>query len=782
MSRSSSLVFSVALILASALITGAVLAGEASSVRGVVRDVSGGPMVGATVTASDRLTKQIAGTAVSGADGTYTLSGLEPGEYVVQATLTGFQNEITVAEVLAGAELTVDFTLAPSRFAGEVLVTAQKREQELQEVPIAMQALEGKVLEEANIRDLNDLITFVPGASEGTATTAGKRTYQIRGISQGQADPTVGYYLDDSAFFAYGLFYAPVARTADVQRVEVLRGPQSTLYGNSSMGGTIRYIYNSPNLSSFEANLRSGFSGTANGESGSYVDAVVNLPLVENKLALRLVGSYEDIGGYADIPSAGLDDTNPVTMTNFRTSALWVPTDQLLIKLLYTRNRVDQDGGIWLTSLDPPVSSSVPGNFWNNGYDLFAGTFEYSFDFATLSSTTTYIDLAEDALNNIPFPALPGGMLQLSWSGSGEALNNETRLVSSGDGPFRWLAGAFYSDSENSTPLETNAPDFFPSSTTRTSSESISLFGEASWAFLEDRLIPLIGVRYFEDDRSYFDSLQLTQIEPETFRSVNPRFNLSYLPNDVSTYYLNIAKGFRSGAFNYPAICALHATGGLPCEVAVDSDTLWSYEIGTKQTWAGGQMLFDVALYYQDWRDVRQNVPYFGLGADYQIGDAVVPGIDLQLIYSPVSFSGFTLRATGNWNDAHFTEIDPAIVAASGEQEGNRLPLVPEWTAAVEADYSWRVTTTWKGQATLSYSHLEPQLGSFANGGIEGDSRDLIRARFGFDSGTWGLFLFGNNLLNETGAIYSQAPQGGTPIFTQDYPRQIGIELTYNFH
>ena len=125
------------------------------------------------------------------------------------------------------------------KFAGEITVTAQKREQQLQEVPLSLQVFDGAAMEEVNVRDLSDVFTFIPGASEGLSYSAGQRAFQIRGIAQGAGDPTVGYYMDDSAFFVLAELFAPMGRTFDVQRVEVLRGPQGTLYGNSSMGGTV---------------------------------------------------------------------------------------------------------------------------------------------------------------------------------------------------------------------------------------------------------------------------------------------------------------------------------------------------------------------------------------------------------------------------------------------------------------------------------------------------------------------------------------------------------------
>ena len=142
------------------------------------------------------------------------------------------------------------------------MVTAQRREQLISEVPLSIQAFTDNTLESIRIRDLSDLITFVPGASEGLSVSLGQRQYQMRGISTNNlGDPTIGYYIDDAAFFIYGEPYAPIGRTFDIQRVEVLRGPQSTLYGNGSMGGTIRYITEQPDLDNFAAFTRGGLLG-----------------------------------------------------------------------------------------------------------------------------------------------------------------------------------------------------------------------------------------------------------------------------------------------------------------------------------------------------------------------------------------------------------------------------------------------------------------------------------------------------------------------------------------
>lgn len=680
-----------------------------------------------------------------------------------------------------GARTTARETAGRS-FAGEIVVTAQKREQELRDVPLPIQAFQGEALDRIGIRGLEEVVTFVPGASEDVSYGAGQRTFQLRGVATGAGDPTVGYYLDDTAFFGVGQGLALMGRTFDIERIEVLRGPQGTLYGNGSMGGTVRYITRAPNLSTFEASLRAGASTTEGGDPGSHVDVAASVPIVPNTLGLRLVASTERVGGYTEIPEEGLENTNPADLSHARASLLWAPSERMVVRLQYAHSSAGQDGSLFLSSLDPPISAQAPADFLDWTYDLLSASFELDFDVATLTSTTSYIDGTWDLLYNIAVPPAPGGTLRFAYHTPTSTLNNETRLVSNGGGGVQWVAGVFYSDSEVERVTETNAPDLIPSSTSLVTSDLVSVFGELSWPLLGGRLIPLVGLRYFEDERAVTSTALETGLGPFTFDDLAPRLSLSYLPSRSTTLYLNVGKGFRSGSFNTPGVCdVLHAqVAGLPCELEVPSDELWSSELGVKQVLAEGRLFLDGALYYQDWRGNRQSVSYGGASAAYQVGDAVIPGVDLGLSYSPASARGLTLLVTGNWNDAHFTTLDPAIAQAVGAEEGDRLPAVPEWTASIVASYEKPVAGGWTGLATVGYSHVEPQVGMFGSSAT-GDSRDLLRARIGVDNGRLGVHLFGTNLLNETGAIHVEAPVDGLPTFTQDYPRQVGLEISYDF-
>jgi len=296
----------------------------------------------------------------------------------------------------------------------------------------------------------------------------------------------------------------------------------------------------------------------------------------------------------------------------------------------------------------------------------------------------------------------------------------------------------------------------------------------------ENRLVALVGLRSFEDDRSTFSSTLPAQLDPATFDSVNPRFNLALAASEQANYYLNIAKGFRSGNFNGPNVCAVHMAGGLPCELSVDSDELWSYEVGAKYSLHGGRLLLDIAPYFQDWRNTRQAVSYLSLAQDYQVGDSELYGVDLGLDFRPAGVSGLSFQFSGNWNQAEFTDIRAAFAAATMARNGDRLPFVPEWTATLSTSYAWAVNDSWAGQAFLGLGHIEDQLGQFGPG-ASGDTRDLLRARFGFSTGTLGLHLFGTNLLGEDGAIFARTPPGRPPVFTQDHPRQVGVEISLDF-
>jgi iron complex outermembrane receptor protein len=213
---------------------------------------------------------------------------------------------------------------APASSVGEVVVTAQKRSERLFEVPLPVQAITAAQLQQSGASKVSDLVTAIPGASIVSDSTPGFETVQIRGIASGTTgDGLVGYYLDDTPFGIPNLQLTPPAGLLDLDRVEVIRGPSGTIYGQGSMGGTIKLVTTKPSTTTFSAKALSEVSGTAGGDVNGKIDASVNLPLVQDRLALRVSGGFEDLSGYANVPELHQTHANGFQGTNIRATMLW---------------------------------------------------------------------------------------------------------------------------------------------------------------------------------------------------------------------------------------------------------------------------------------------------------------------------------------------------------------------------------------------------------------------------------------------------------------------------
>ena len=213
----------------------------------------------------------------------------------------------------------------------------------------------------------------------------------------------------------------------------------------------------------------------------------------------------------------------------------------------------------------------------------------------------------------------------------------------------------------------------------------------------------------------------------------------------------------------------------------MDSQTLrWSYEIGGKFTLLDGQLQLETAAYYMDWQDYRQNVTYLEFPLVYTFGDAEIYGVDLSVNYAPASIDGLNFTLAANVADGELTSVDPALEAATGIEEGSDLPGQPDWTLALSTNYSWSMGDNWQGIANLTYSYIGEQIVAGEADPIPGDARNLLRGRVGGYYKDFGVFLFGNNLLDEDGFV-RRSSVGTEVTGIVDRPRQIGIEFTYDF-
>ncbi|MDB5483859.1 MAG: fyuA [Caulobacteraceae bacterium] len=671
----------------------------------------------------------------------------------------------------------------------EVVVTVERREETLMNVPQAVQAISGAELERLGYTDLIDTIRMIPGASIPATISAGTEVYQIRGVAAGQAigDSTVGFYLDEFAFSIPGLPFAPSANVYDLQRVEVVRGPSGTLYGQGSLGGTIKVLTNPPKLDVWEGSLSFSGSSTSDGAPNGSADGMLNIPVVPGKLALRGVLSFDHLGGYVDLPHLGVKDANDKTEIFGRAKLLFVPTDRLRITLGYWRDDVQQGVTNRMDQFDPPTANDTGPGKSPLSYSLYTGDIDYDLGFADLLSATGYLDESFSLVAVGSQPAF--GNYNITTGNFVKSLSEEVRLTSKSAGPFNWVAGAFYRDSEirATSAFTVTIPGLTATSDNLTTSHSWAIYGEASLKLFGGHLIPTVGGRYFSDDRALQENSGLLLFGPppqnlgpflETISGRNsafsPHFNLAYHPNGQGMFYVEVSKGFRSGAIqgNTPVL-ALKALG-IQASTSLGPDTLWNYEIGTKWRLFDNRLQVELAAYTFNWGAAQLQYSPAGLSSIIAAGDVNGRGLDLTTILK-TPIEGLTLQASGNINR---TDLQHVPAAVSGPLpwlgDGKPLPGTPNKSAMVMADYRLPVGNGFHIALNGTYSYRDKQRDIVT--GADSASLNLIGLRAGGGNERFEAFVFVENLTDDRGPSSVDSGRYEIP-----YPRQVGVSLQTHF-
>ncbi len=657
----------------------------------------------------------------------------------------------------------------------EIVVTAQKREERLLDVPIAISAFTNAALVDTGAAQLADFLESAPGVGIVDSQN-GTQSIQIRGINSTYGNAPVGYYLDELPFSLVGNTQVPDVRTYDLERVEILRGPQGTLYGDGSIGGTIRILTREPDLGGFDAGVDATGSDTTDGGSNYALKGMLNAPLKEGVAALRLVASREEYDGWIDNTTSGVEDQNERDIDNYRGKLRWKPTERLdmVFSLWHTKSDIVGNANSLddRTTPDPADASQVE-------YDLYSVTLRYSFDRVDLVSATSWMDYQADSLTYV------AGLFPFIENTAQDVISEELRLTSTGDGAFRWTAGFFYREMKRDTFAD--LPDFLFTQDLRLESESYAVFGEVTWSVLNRKLDLTLGLRYFEDDRLYHEDIDpatleiIQSVDPtftgtveETFDSLNPRFNVAYRLSDAWMVYGNVAKGFRTGQPQPALSLATAILLGVEIPTGIEPETLWSYELGTKGTFLGGRASLEATAYYNDWDKLQVPVVIVNpLRALVNGGTARSQGVELTLALQPID--GLSLQLSGGYTDAEFTEDVDGI----NINDGDRIPGVPETTLSAAATYRWPLTASLEGfvDGRLQYTSERTDTVNFAT---PSDNTTSIDLRAGLEGTRWGAYLFADNVTDEDGAVdvYLFGPDGPA---TRMRPRTIGLNLRYNF-
>ncbi len=713
----------------------------------------------------------------------------------------------------AGAAPAQDTAVEPAEGLEQILVTAQKREQALTEIPMSVTVLSGQALQQQHADNFQDLVSLVPGLSISSATR-GVTRLTLRGINTGGVASTVGVYVADVPFgsssgLANGAILSGDFDTFDLSRVEVLRGPQGTLYGASSLGGVLKYVPEPARTDAVEVRFHGSMESVDNADPGYALTGAVNVPL-SDVFAVRATGFYRADDGYIDSignnpiptltdPSVNvLEGTlvkkglNSVDTAGGRLQALFRPSDDFSVNFMAMMQDIDT-GGPSTVDADPdtlePLNGLVQSRYQDQSYDiayrLYSATVDWDFGPATLQSITGYGTFEEDFQVDAAIAAeLTGGpplssfltflfddpntpeiaplvsaiMPQVT---STDKWTQEFRLVSPESDTFEWLVGAYYTDEESLIdqtilavqPGTQNPVEGLPVlaiATIESNYEEIAVFANATW-HLTDRFELSVGARQSDNDQT---AVQRTtgplagDSELPGSSSESP-FTWSFSPrfefDDRTSAYVRIATGFRPGGPNI-------VPPGAPAAVAsYDSDELTSYEAGLKTESANGLFALDIAAFFLDWDDIQLFALIDGFGVNANGGTAESRGLEFSASLLPAD--GLTLSLNGAYTDAELTENTSEQV---GGLDGDALPFVPEWSFGLSANYEWALSgdaTAWvggtagyTGKRSIGFDQRE------ADGRLrEAESYTTLDLRAGLRYDRWSFELYGKNLTDEAG-------------------------------
>ena len=711
-------------------------------------------------------------------------------------------------------------------FGNEIVVTAQKRSQTLIDVPQSVSVVSGATLEQQGATNFADYLKNVPSL-QLVQGTPGQGRLVLRGINTGGVASTVAVYVDETPFgsstgLANGSELAGDFDSFDIARIEVLRGPQGTLYGASSLGGLLKFVTNAPSTAGFEAKALGGVEFTDGGDASYRGAAMVNLPLGDT-LAFRASGSYRKQGGYIDsIGTAGSNvrsNINDFENYGGRASLLWKPDASLSVRLsaLFQNLYVDAPS---IVEYDPATLKPLYGGltqseylptFSNVKYRLYNGTIDYDFGGVTLTSATSYGQQLQsfraDFTANLS-AVLGGPYVYFDQRTENRKWTQELRLASNGGDFIEWLVGGYYTHEKARIfqNLKTAVPGTPGELTPIELPFELALFNLdsryeeiAGFANATLHLSPWfdidLGGRYSHNSQradQATDGILLGSAVIDGLRSSDNVFTWSVAPKvkfgSQASLYARVAKGYRPGG---PNVIPIGSPPGTP--TTFEPDTVTSYEIGFKGDTADKSASIEAALYHIDWNDIQLAAVVNGFGVNVNGASAKVDGAEIATTLRPTT--GLTTSISFTFTDAKLSgDTDPVAV---GAVKGDRLPFAPKYAVNANADYEWDIGPDLMASLGASIRSVSHQSGGFDPAYLATFGRfprikayEAIDLRAGLDFGRFVLNAYVNNLTNAGGITSTQALLGvaglprnangalGTGVVR---PRTIGVNATVAF-
>ena len=763
---------------------------------------------------------------------------------------------------------------------GEIIVTANRQAESLTDVPISITAYTQETLDKQGVRQVDDLARLTPGVTfdRNDSRNAASARVSIRGIDSAAGAATTGIYIDDTpiqvrqvGFASYSVFPA----IFDLERVEVLRGPQGTLFGAGSEGGTVRFITPKPDMDEVRAYSRAEIATTKNGDESFEVGAALNIPLMPGTLSARVSGYYRKDGGYidrveftrptivagaitvpAEVEYVEQEDVNTIDTLVLQGSMRWQPSDMVTVtpSVFYQKIQTGDSNVYWENFSDREAGDFRQGNALGQPSDdefvLPSLNVEVDLGSVALISNSSYFYRNQSAINDYTTfeagiytgsPYYPqGNYARALQFNKQENWTQEIRLQSADpEARLSWVVGAFYTYNKQQAQqfvedrfLDDGNPAFLPLPAfeaifggvpldeglytfvldpAESVDEQLAGFAQVDFK-LTDQLTLTAGARVAKTDFSTTASFRGPVVGPvpavdsggQSETPVTPKFGISYEPDPDHLFYATVAKGYRVGGYNPKVgnLCGPNlAEIGLTDRPAdFGSDSVWSYEIGSKNALLGNTLQVQASAFYIDWSNIQQQVTLrCGFQFVDNLGSATSKGFDVE--FQAAVTSALTLGGSVGYTKAEFKETVFAGSTSAGVVplvfDGDDIPLSP-WKIYLNAQYDYDITPSIPGYARVDFQYQSEQTAltpstnpdrglSATNFGtnINRQETATVSMRAGGEIGDLDLSVFVNNLF-DTAPLLSRGPTVGpigTSIFqvTTYRPRTFGLTAAYRY-